>query len=140
MYDLNLYLTDCNALLSEDCVNKSKCGYGYYGPSCDQQCNCTQFQLCDSVKGCINNSETGLTTSMYNKNWERIFVGVLCARCSEGFRKRNFNHLLDIYISKIRETMYYQFKHTICKLFFLTISCTCNSPKENISILIFKYM
>lgn len=80
MYVLNLYFTDCNALLSEDCVNKSKCGHGYYGPNCDQQCNCTQFQLCDSVKGCINNSETGVTTSMYNKNWERIFVGVYCVQ------------------------------------------------------------
>ena len=68
MYDLNLYFTDCNALLSQDCVKSSKCGYGYYGPSCGKQCNCTQTQLCDSVKGCINNSETGVTTSMYNKN------------------------------------------------------------------------
>lgn len=110
---LNPYFTDCNALLSGDCFNKSKCGYGYYGPSCGQQCNCTQTRLCDSVKGCINNSETG----MYNK----ISVGVLFARCNERFRERHFNHLLDIYISKIRETIhsFINLIYTVCKLLFL---------------------
>ncbi|XP_062605564.1 multiple epidermal growth factor-like domains protein 10, partial [Saccostrea cucullata] len=44
----------CYGSFGIDCVNP--CSDGFYGHGCKMKCNCSSFELCDRVIGCVENS------------------------------------------------------------------------------------